>query len=1214
MKPPKSWLSDYSKSKTKKDGVTSEKEKSHKKSFGRDTDDSFRHYMARKIDLQRQQFGLVLPPDPKRLKTGDAAVRNYQGNIADIRSNYATCDVDNRMDIDRRIVDPSIQPMSHIGRDSVYEGTRDQASMSISQGMNSVLSRLKDKHKGFGSKKKLAHRKMKKNRRKKLVVTGVDGNAPLQQQEETTQSRTDEISQENRCRESVVKCTNHQEFNTAQYVTTTSSPQHSILDIKRHRRDLFFLGITVLVNGYTDPCADTIMRLMHKHGGDLEKYETSRVTHIIADNLSAAKAKIYKKQRNPIPVVKPKWIVDCVNAGKLLPHADYLLNQIRNDNVGLSVKAFFTNQPSSSRTLIGDEDANQGKQGTILTDKSINGDNEDGDDDNSHDHDIGLPLIDTESSFLQIRDKYTQSPNGVAVPLMTQLLDIEDCNVEKEESITPLKAVVSEVHENSEENLITYKSPPTFDLDERLRRLTESTSSPKKVPFSARTVGTDPNFLDSYFKSSRLSFIGSFKQRLEKAYQCRRVAVRSPTAKRYVFHVDMDCFFAAVALRNYPQYKDKPVAVGHAWKNDPNGVWVKGSPRPKSDVIKKSYSELSTCNYKARERGVKKGMFLHRARELCPDLIVLPYDYDGYEDASNKVSDVLYSYVDEYHGAIEQVSCDESYLEFYFEDTDNMETIERLRAIGDQIRKDIIDETDCTASIGIGNNKLLAKLATNHVKEKGGNGIFIVNEWKSFLQDISLANLPGVGYKLNQKLRDHALTKVCDIWDVSEGELSQIIGPKTASKLWKYCHGHDDRLVKAGERKTIGAECNYGVRFDGPYGVDHMIRGLAKEVERRMSDVGVLGRHITLKVKVRQAGAGQPGKFNGHGLCDDHSRSCKLPGNLATKDSSILATSAIKLYSVMELDKNDIRGMGIVISNLEIEKYESEPNTMSSWLRGGGASADNLSQNSNEVDSKDRDKKDPTQNEAMTDMTCNQVPLSNETNLRSTAVITSTKSFHKKSNLQRGVATHREIATKHKVSTNKVGHGVKRYDGRYRQFDVKCMLNLASIKSGEKKLCLHGEEVSLTQLDALPLELQLQVANNNCDDLSMPSFTYNSKGACPEKIVKVDSPENRNPAIESSSENLSSIVSDHDTFEDIVVLNRWMDDNKIPSESDIQKVVDFLNICIAEKRIEDTIKFLRLIRYRSDAWGENYIRFLNAVDIEISSKKGRKLDIIGLGL
>jgi len=1196
MKPPKSWLSDYSKTlgQAKKDGAIPSA-----KSFGRDTDDSFRHYMARKIDLQRQQFGLVLPPDPKKRKMDDAV----------------------RVMDDEGIIDVGGAPATATSRNEVAS----EGFMNMSQGISSVLSRLKEKHKGCGSRQKLSQLKMKKNRRKNRAM-GVDRGGV--QQEEKKQSCGEDISQESTV---VIKCsTNHQD-NSTRYQTTASSPQNSILEFKRQRKDLFLLGVVVLVNGYTDPCADTIMRMMHKHGGDLEKYETARVTHIIAETLSTAKAKIYKRQRNPIPVVKPMWIVDCVNAGKLIPHADYLLDQVRNENVGVTVKSFFPKQPCNSFSSSGNEDADLFKQQAIAT-EDIKEHHDDGDDD---DQDVDLHSIDTESSPIKNQDKYTKSPNFVAVPLMTQLLEIDDCDFQKEEQITP-KKVISKLNVNPEENHVASKSSPWIvDSDQPLNKVTESSSSPKKIALSARTVGTDPNFLESYFKSSRLSFIGSFKQRIEKSHQCRRVAARSANAKRYVFHVDMDCFFAAVALTKYPQYKDKPVAVGHAWKSDPNGVGTNGSPRARSDDKKKSYSELSTCNYKAREYGVKKGMFLHRARELCPDLIVLPYDYDEYEDASNKVGDILYSYIDEHHGAIEQVSCDESYLEFYFEDevsvargndipysVDHIETVERLRSIGDQIRKQILDETGCTASIGIGKNKLLAKLATNHVKEKGGNGFYIVDDWKCFLKGIHLRTLPGVGYKMNQKLQDHGLTQVCDIWDLSEGELSRIIGPRTACKLYKYCYGNDDRLVKPAERKTIGAECNYGVRFDGPYGVDHMILGLAKEVEKRMNNVGVLGRHITLKVKVRQVGAGQPGKFNGHGMCDDHSKSCKIPVNSATRDSTIIANSAMKLYSDMDLDKNDIRGMGIVISNLEVEKYENGPNAISSWLRYGDVI--NYSKTSDD-DSTNEHIKEPSPNEAITDETYTGIPSNYKASVITTPSTFSTRystksSGPKKSNAQRpvkgsnGASTNYEVKSKNKASVHKIGQAVRRFDGRYRQYDVKCMLNLASIKSGAKKLSLHGEEVSLTQLDALPLELQLQVANNNCDELSMPPASSPRKKMCHnKKVIQVEYSEDSYPANEPSSQSISSVISKYDTFQDVLVLSRWMDDHSIPAKSQIQKVLDYFNICIVEKRLEITVKFLRLIRNRSDAWGEQYERFLNAVDTEIK-KKGKRLDITGLGL
>jgi len=78
-------------------------------------------------------------------------------------------------------------------------------------------------------------------------------------------------------------------------------------------------------------------------------------------------------------------------------------------------------------------------------------------------------------------------------------------------------------------------------------------------------------------------------------------------------------------------------------------------------------------------------------------------------------------------------------------------------------------------------------------------------------------------------------------------------------------------------RKTIGAECNYGVRFEGPFGPDHMIKGLAKEVEKRMSSVNVYGSKLTLKLMKSRDPSKIPGKFLGHGICEHLSRSLEMP-------------------------------------------------------------------------------------------------------------------------------------------------------------------------------------------------------------------------------------------------------------------------------------------------------------------------------------------------
>lgn len=143
----------------------------------------------------------------------------------------------------------------------------------------------------------------------------------------------------------------------AQPSSMVTSPSPAKLRKQTHRPDLFFSGVVVLVNGYTNPDAETLKRLLQKHGGDLEKYETSRVTHIIAEQLSTAKANIYKRQKKPTPVCTPNWITDSIEKFKLLPHADYLLEGILDKNVFGSnkVKSYFNVQPKQTQAHAGQD-------------------------------------------------------------------------------------------------------------------------------------------------------------------------------------------------------------------------------------------------------------------------------------------------------------------------------------------------------------------------------------------------------------------------------------------------------------------------------------------------------------------------------------------------------------------------------------------------------------------------------------------------------------------------------------------------------------------------------------------------------------------------------------------------------------------------------------------------------------------------------------------
>ena len=444
------------------------------------------------------------------------------------------------------------------------------------------------------------------------------------------------------------------------------------------RPDLFFTGIVILVNGHTSPDATTLMRLLHKHGGDLEKYETRRVTHIIAERLSTAKANIYKRQKKPTPVCRPEWISDSVDKGKLLPHADYLVEDVKGgDDFGTkSVKSFFTSKQGDERASIDIHCHNR----RVSERQDI--------DDECKQNSAEAK----KASLLESRGDGSFSSNDQHEPRVASF---------KSRDISPLKG-----GSDSNGGICPATDLTAFENPSPHHRWHDKnpSSSNYLLNGNVRTVSNDPTFLESYFSNSRLSYIGSFKQRVKSVGNTASRSRSKSGAERFVLLVDMDCFFASVALKNYPEHRNKPVAVGHSGSNKSGN----DDQRSFASRSKNSSCELSTCNYIARKYGIRKGMFLGDAIELCPDLVVLPYDFNGFEEVSSTVAERLHHYAEQYDGCVEQVSCDEAYVEIYLspDDFPGSDVYEFVHSLAERIRKDIFDQTDCTASIGVGTNKV----------------------------------------------------------------------------------------------------------------------------------------------------------------------------------------------------------------------------------------------------------------------------------------------------------------------------------------------------------------------------------------------------------------------------------------------------------------------------------------------------------------------------
>ncbi len=153
------------------------------------------------------------------------------------------------------------------------------------------------------------------------------------------------------------------------------------------------------------------------------------------------------------------------------------------------------------------------------------------------------------------------------------------------------------------------------------------------------------------------------------------------TENRWVIHVDMDCYFVSVSIKDRPELKGKPVAVCHSKK-------TKGS------------GEISSVSYEGRKYGVKAGMWLSRAQTLCPDLILIPYNFERYLETSTAIYEIFFSY----SNIVQSQSIDEAYLQF------PKEGINNPLELAEDIRKTVFEKTRCPASAGVGTNILLARL------------------------------------------------------------------------------------------------------------------------------------------------------------------------------------------------------------------------------------------------------------------------------------------------------------------------------------------------------------------------------------------------------------------------------------------------------------------------------------------------------------------------
>lgn len=288
---------------------------------------------------------------------------------------------------------------------------------------------------------------------------------------------------------------------------------------------------------------------------------------------------------------------------------------------------------------------------------------------------------------------------------------------------------------------------------------------------------------------------------------------------RKIIHVDMDAFYVSVEIRDNPELADKPVAVGGS--RNTRGV-------------------LSTSNYIARQYGVRSAMPTSVALRKCPDLILVPGRMDVYKSVSLKIREIFERYTD----LIEPLSLDEAYLDV----SDCTLFGGSATLIAQDICHSIYRELNLTASAGVAPIKFLAKVASDLNKP---NGIFVIppDRVDSFIDDMALCKIPGVGKVTTEKLQNDNLNYGRDIKALNQEFLSSKYG-KLGMLLWERCSGNDDRpIVVSRERKSVGVERTFPEDISDLSILDNILkkkllpelqqRAAKHLVERNISKVGV---------------------------------------------------------------------------------------------------------------------------------------------------------------------------------------------------------------------------------------------------------------------------------------------------------------------------------------------------------------------------------------
>lgn len=276
---------------------------------------------------------------------------------------------------------------------------------------------------------------------------------------------------------------------------------------------------------------------------------------------------------------------------------------------------------------------------------------------------------------------------------------------------------------------------------------------------------------------------------------------------RKIIHIDCDCFYASVEVRDDPSLRSLPIAIGG--QSDRRGV-------------------IATCNYPAREYGVRSAMATAHAKRLCPGLVMVPPSMEKYREAAHQIRRIFFDYTE----LVEPLSLDEAFLDV----SDSEHCKGSATLIAREIRERIYREVGVTASAGIAPNKFLAKVASDWQKP---NGQFVITpkDVAGFVEQLPVNKISGVGKVTTAKLNRLGVQTCGDLQQLPLTELVEKFGV-FGQRLYQLSRGEDDRPVKSHRRrKSLSVEHTYPIDLPDIEGCIAQLPALLVELKGRLRRV-----------------------------------------------------------------------------------------------------------------------------------------------------------------------------------------------------------------------------------------------------------------------------------------------------------------------------------------------------------------------------------------